>query len=1237
MLQNYFIINTENLSLLQGDYDFGLVCLSVLLAMGASSIAMQLAGLARNSPKPSIRHIALASGAIALGAGTWAMHFIGMLAFELCTPVSYDLEMTLLSLLPALYASWVALHSLTTEAAGRGQLLIAGLLVGSGIGCMHYSGMAAMHMAPLLRFDPYWFAASILVAVVLSIAALAIGLGLQKRYPLGELPAILLGGLFMGSAISGMHYTGMVAARFVGIADPNYTLESNHQPYLALTIAIVTLTISGLAAGSNALLRYRMLYQRMQQNESRLLATLQTAIDGIITIDGAGIIKTFNKAAESMFGWQAAEIIGQNINILMPEPFRSQHDGYIQRYLATGEAKIIGVGREMAAVRKDGSSLPIRLAIGKVERPDEVLFVGFATDISERIQMEQALRESETQFRSLIANIPGVSFRCLIDEDWTMLFISDAIESLSGWTAADLMTGRISYAQLIHPDDRGIVSNLVNSAMEKDRSYVMEYRICCRDGSLRWVSESASGVCNDEGSIVWIDGVIVDTTAFKLKGAEFECMAKAVDSMLLVQELDVQGRIRAINDNFIKLLGYDSAEPLLGRVHTDLYQPGFLAHHSLETTWDALRQGRMVSADCQMQGKEGRELWLKVWYTPFGAIDGRPEKIIAFATDLTERHMMERELRQAKERAEQATEAKSSFLANMSHEIRTPMNAILGFTDLLLTMAPSAEQSHYLSVIRQSGRNLLGLINDILDTAKLEKGAMELECIDFSLRQLCRQLMTTLSLSAQAKGLNLTLDYPDALPDFFKGDALRIQQIVINLLGNAIKFTEAGSVTLRVRQNGEWIELAVIDTGIGIDPSRLPHIFDPFAQSDASMTRRYGGTGLGTTIARQLSSLMGGSVSVESQLGVGSIFKVVLPLAAGEDVAALDDMRLLELPPLRILVADDVAQNLELLHIVLTRQGHQVTLASNGEEAVSLALQQDFDVILMDVQMPVLNGLQATRRIRESEACSQSLRRPIIALTASVMQQDHHAALAAGMDGFALKPLEIPRLLAEIARVLGLQIKPEQDTVLASPVDEPPAIDWARGLSLWEDRSALLAAMERFIQDHQTTGRALAQQIELGQGAEAVQLVHRLRGAAGNLGLSRLQQASSRLEAALGQNDLAKAIVELEQWQPIFAMTAQACQASKTAPAISSLPTTEGSAMEPEMLLKRIEQLDQAFSRGELPEAPLAELLTALPLESSRPLRQAIDDFDFDWARQVLSQIRHSFHSHFSELPHEPD
>ncbi len=390
MLDGFFLSQAEPAQLLEGYNDPWLLALSIFIALVSASVALRLAAIAQAS-QGMARQVALLSGSLVLGCGIWAMHFVGMLAFDLYVPVHYDLGLTLVSMVPGLLASWIALGVLSHSKINSQALLTGGLCVGIGIGAMHYSGMASMQMAPLLRYDPAWFAASLLVAIALSILALRTHFA-QWDSSRPQWVTQLAPALLMSAAISGTHYTAMAATRFVGTPDMIAGPETAELRTLAMTVALAAFAIMGLIALLIGLLRYRALWHRVESNEQRLQSMVDMAVDGIVTIDRHGCIQAYNPAAEAIFGWTAAETLGRNVSMLMPSPLAEQHDGYIERYHRTGEARMMGSGREVLGLHRNGRHLPLKMSLKKVDTPDALLFVGFVTDLSERKKTEARLR-----------------------------------------------------------------------------------------------------------------------------------------------------------------------------------------------------------------------------------------------------------------------------------------------------------------------------------------------------------------------------------------------------------------------------------------------------------------------------------------------------------------------------------------------------------------------------------------------------------------------------------------------------------------------------------------------------------------------------------------------------------------------------------------------------------------------------------------------------------------------------
>ncbi|MFQ5461940.1 MAG: response regulator [Phycisphaerae bacterium] len=539
--------------------------------------------------------------------------------------------------------------------------------------------------------------------------------------------------------------------------------------------------------------------------------------------------------------------------------------------------------------------------------------------------------------------------------------------------------------------------------------------------------------------------------------AELETQKFALDEHAIVAITDPSGTITYVNDKFCEISQY-TREELIGRKHR-LVNSGHHPRAFFAELWRTIAAGRVWHGDICNRAKDGSLYWVNTSIVPFKDRSGQIMQYVAIRSNVTERRLFEVELEAARRQADHANVAKSEFLANMSHEIRTPMTAILGFAENLLDSSrPESERVNCVHTIRRNGEHLLGLINDILDLSKIEAGKMTIEHVACHPCQIIADVVSLMRVRADAKGLSLKFEYTGAIPGTIQCDPTRLRQILINLTGNAIKFTEQGCVRLvteLVERNGEpHLQFDVVDTGVGLTEAQMGKLFNAFGQADTSTTRKFGGTGLGLAISKRFAELLGGDITVAAtEVGVGSTFRVTVATGSLSGVKMLDDpmsatvltddatagSRAIpsNLDGLRILLAEDGPDNQRLISFVLKKAGADVTVVENGKLALDAALAarddgKPFDVILMDMQMPVMDGYEATGCLR-----LQGYHRPIIALTAHAMAGDREKCIRAGCDDYASKPIDRAVLLKQIGKLVDTtraRPAPVQDEPVAEPL-----------------------------------------------------------------------------------------------------------------------------------------------------------------------------------------------------------
>jgi PAS domain S-box-containing protein len=635
------------------------------------------------------------------------------------------------------------------------------------------------------------------------------------------------------------------------------------------------------------------------------------------------------------------------------------------------------------------------------------------------------VEERESQFRTLVQNIPGLTYRCLMDEEWTLIYLSDAILELTGYSPSDFLTGRMRYAQeLIHPNDRQRASDLRHKAVSAHRSFTLEYRIQHRDGRTLWVQDTGRAIYGDEDGIDWIDGTVFDVTERKqaenqlrLQSAALEAAANAI----VITESD--GAIIWVNNAFERLTGFSSAEAV-GQ-NPRILKSGQHDEELYRDLWSTIRAGNVWQGELVNRRKDGTLYSEEMTITPVLEANGDVTRFVSIKQDITARKQAEVQLERARESADRANEAKSQFLANMSHELRTPMNAIIGYSEMLEEEAEEAGAEDFipdLQKIHSAGRHLLGLINDILDLSKIESGKLELHPETFEISRMVQDVATTVDPLIRKNNNTLTVEFDDNIGAVCT-DVTRVRQVLLNLLSNSAKFTENGVITLSTGREAlggsDWLVFQVADEGIGMTEEQLERVFEPFAQADSSTTRKYGGTGLGLAICKRFCEMMGGDISAQSELGAGSTFTVRIrcasetppdsapePAAAETSEAALSEGG----GENTVLIIDDDRAARELTVRLLSREGFEVATAASGEEGVELARRTNPSAILLDVMMPSMDGWSVLSVLKSDPDLSD------IPVFMATMVENRELGLALGASEYLVKPVDRDCLLNALRR-----------------------------------------------------------------------------------------------------------------------------------------------------------------------------------------------------------------------------
>ncbi len=1009
-----------------GEYVWFLVVLSYMVATLASYTALDLAQNIVSAQTQRHKQILHYGGSVALSAGIWSMHFIGMLAYKMDMYVAYDPMLTVVSILPALIVSYFVLDIVKKGRLHIGHIVIGGISLGIGICAMHYTGMAAMIMDSDVRYLPSVFLASVLIAISASGVALFIAFSLAYKELKYKRTLKFGAALVMGAAICGMHYTGMSATVFIPWADCRYAPDQSFVG-LAMSIAVITVVILGLALASMAYSQEKTVLFIHNILDKHIVSLLISC-----SVIGASVVlfhfTTFQQKLVETMTLESAESISDTL-----VEFRTLYTS------------------EVVAPAKEAGML-------------------ITHDYKEH---EHAIPLPATFNMLLSAQITRK-----MDNTTTRLFspypfpwrkesggIKDAFEQ-DAWDALS-KNPRVPFYRVEHHDGKQIMRYAVPDIMkpqcvECHNAHPQSPKTDWKVGDMRGVLEVIKPLDH----------------AISLTKTNME------ETFILIFTLSILG---------IALF--------------------YFVIHSLKS-----REKKALDAEIEVMVEMKR-------------VERLNTQMQVYTDKLEEARLQQMEdhdaLQSQKEKAERANHAKSEFLANMSHELRTPLNSIMGITKMLMEDAPkNSEEKEMTGTVHKSATSLLSIVNDILDLSKIEAGEIILEKIGFDFAEVLSRNIETLAPIASAKGIWLNYKYEkgnETVP-YLVGDPTRLSRVLMNLIGNAIKYTSEGCVEVQIKYkelNEQKIELycSVIDTGIGIPEHKYDLIFEKFSQADETTTRKFGGTGLGLAITKELVEMMHGDIGVDSVEGQGSTFWFKIPFEITDELhdetsntevsccTDHDNANRIPVSKARILVAEDHELNQAFIKKLLSRLGFvDYNLVTNGALALQAYQCFDYDIILMDCHMPEKNGYETTQDIRTLEEESDK-HTPIIALTADAMLGTKDKCLNAGMDDYVSKPIDADRF----KYILACWIDFGGDGVEEpAGVDEAPevssdVVDMSQIEEYVDTQEEFQSFYDMFVSNMDDSIQALKQECVDGESEIWVEITHKMKGSAGMIGAVQME------------------------------------------------------------------------------------------------------------------------------------
>jgi PAS domain S-box-containing protein len=863
--------------------------------------------------------------------------------------------------------------------------------------------------------------------------------------------------------------------------------------------------------------------EAIEQSELKNRLIMNSALDAIITINSLGIITFWNPQAEKIFGWKESEVLGKKLSdTIIPSYHKKGHESGMKHYLLSGEGPALNKLLELPAVNIHGKEFPIEFSIIPVKHGDTEFFCSFIRDISDRKKNEEELKASKELWQfALEGTGDGVIEYNLESKD---VFFSKQYSKLLGFKDGEFTNKVSDWLKRVHPEDHPVIAKLYTDYIEnKIKSHQKEYRIRKKNGEYIWILDRGMVLTfTADKKPIRLIATHSDITERKLSEQALRIKEEKYRSILAnmnlgLLEVDNDDIIQFANNSFCIMSGYH-LEELIGEKAADL----FLEKKRREIIFNKNAQRKIGISDTfevPVLNKYGENKWWLISGAPRYDESGKLVGSIGIHLDITAQKKLEIDLTMARDAAQASTEAKETFLANMSHEIRTPMNAVLGMANQLNKTKLNANQKFFLNTIQSSADNLLIIINDVLDLSKIDSGKLSIENIGFEPSRIIEHVMQVMQHRAEEKGLKFINSFiDDDISPVLIGDPYRLSQVLLNLISNAIKFTHAGTIDVSCKvlldhPDKQLLQATVSDTGIGMEIEFIDKIFEKFSQEDDSVSRKYGGTGLGMSISKELVELMGGKISVVSTKNEGTSVSFILGMKKGAGID-LPQKETIEtntdiLEGKNILITDDNEINRLIASTILKNFGARIFEAANGQEAIDWINSNKIDIVLMDVQMPVMDGINATEFIREH--ISKTI--PIIALTAFALKGDNQKCFDAGMNDYLSKPFEESQLLQIVAKWLGKKyINTEIGNLNSSDVQEQLFDLSQLKIIARGDHDFLLKMTQLFIEQ---TPAAIQEMVFAYHSADyrsVGEIAHRIKPSIDNMGIITLKETINEIQ-----------------------------------------------------------------------------------------------------------------------------